>query len=94
MFLLIFSVGGATVLIDDGYSVSATLNESAVNPGEVDTGGLFGTGVSFTRFVGFALFGLGMGSSTPTWMAVMVAIWQTLWTIFTIGFIVSSIWDG
>lgn len=94
VFIAIFAVGGATVLTDAGYSVDAPLNDSTYGVDETDTGGLFSTGVSFGRFIGFALFGIGLPSSTPTWMAILISIWQTLWTIFTAGFLISSIWDG
>ncbi len=94
IFLIIFGTGGASVLLDDGYTVSSPLNETEIGTEEIDEGGFFGTGVSFGRFVGFALFGIGVGASMPSWASFMIAGWQTLFTIFTIGFVLSSIWDG
>jgi hypothetical protein len=56
---LVFIVGGSTFT---GYSNPINMNSTNITSGELDRGGLFGTGVSFG--------------------------------IFSIGFVISSIWDG
>jgi hypothetical protein len=33
-------------------------------------------------------------ASTPSWFAIMFAVWQTVVTIMSVGFVISSIWDG
>lgn len=90
---LVFTLGGST-LSNAGYNTTISLNDSEMTSNEIDTGGLFGTGVSFTRFLGFLLFGVGLPEDTPSFFNVIFILWQTLVTIFTIGFIISSIWDG
>jgi hypothetical protein len=38
--------------------------------------------------------GIGLPVDTPNTFKVIFFIWQTLLLIFTIGFIVASIWNG
>lgn len=94
IFLLLVSFGGSTILTNEGLSVSADMNSTALSINETDRGGLFNTGVSFGRFFGFVLFGLGLPNTYPSWFRLIIGFWQTAWTIFTVGFIFSSIWDG
>lgn len=70
------------------------LNSSELTDPEVDTGGLFGTGVSFGRFVSLISIGIGLPADTPIWFTILFSAWQTLVLIFTIGFFISSIWNG
>lgn len=77
-----------------GYSNPVNLNDSSMTSAEIDTGGLFGTGVTFTRFIGLVTVGIGLPVDTPSGFKVMFSIWSTVILIFTIGFIISSIWDG
>lgn len=94
VFSIVFFFGGAAMFGDAGYSLTADLNSTAIGAGELDTGGLFGTGVSFGRFAAIVVFGLGLPSDTPAWFAVMFAMWQTCVTIFIIGWVINSIWGG
>jgi len=80
--------------ITEGYNVTIDLNDSELQDEEVDTGGLFGTGVSFSRFFAFVGFGVGLPEDTPSWFNAMFIIWESMMLIFTIGFIISSIWNG
>lgn len=93
LFLAMFVLSEG-LLLNEGYSIHAELNSTELASSEVDTGGLFGTGVSLGRFVAFTLFGVGLPSDTPFWISVPVAIWQTMFTIFTVGFVISGIWNG
>lgn len=70
------------------------LSSSKLTSSEIDKGGLFNTGVDFSRFLGFIGLGVGLPSDTPSWFAAMFIAWQTLISIFTVGFVVSSIWNG
>jgi hypothetical protein len=88
---LVFISGGAYLT---GASTSINLNSTNINADELDRGGLFGTGVSFGRFVGLVTVGIGLPPDTPSWFAVMFAVWQTIILILSIGFVISSIWDG
>jgi len=83
---------GATEFTD--YSLNATLNDSGLSADEVDSGGFFTIGVSVGRFFQWVLFGVGLPLDTPLWFMLMFGTWQTLFTIFTVGFIISSIWNG
>lgn len=76
------------------YNVTIDLNATDMRAPEIDTGGLFGTGVSFGRFIGFVGFGVGMPNDTPTWFSYLWVTWQTIVTIMFIGFIIASIWNG
>lgn len=90
--LSLFYITGASSL--EGVSSNINLNDTDVSTGELDTGGLFSTGVSFKRFVGFVGFGLGLGGDTPLWFKIIFATWQTIVSIMALGFIISSIWNG
>jgi len=93
-FLVIFAVGGDTILEDQLTSVDADFNSSAMGFNETSTtGGIFGSGISFGRWFAFATFGIGLVNA-PSWFAVVFASWQTMMSIFTIGWIISSIWNG
>lgn len=88
---LVFISGGSYLT---GATSSVYLNSTTINADELDRGGLFGTGVSFGRFVGLVTIGIGLPSDTPSWFVVMFMVWQTIFFILTVGFVVSSIWDG
>lgn len=88
---LVFITGGA--FLSDS-STSLNLNSTNMTADELDRGGLFGTGVSFGRFVGLITVGVGLPSDTPSWFSAMFVVWQTLFLIMTIGFVISSIWNG
>lgn len=85
---------GTTLLQDKGYSTDAELNESSFGANETDTGGLFGSGVDFGRWFGLAFFGIGLAGSVPSWFAYLITAWQSLVTVLSIGFVISSIWNG
>lgn len=83
-----------SVFAANGYNNTIALNDSELSSSEIDSGGLFGTGVSFLRFTGFVLFGVGVPGSVPLFIRLLIAAWQTAITIFTVGWVISSIWDG
>lgn len=78
----------------DDYNINIDLNSTDITSDEVDRGGLFGTGVSFIRFAGMITFGVGLSSDTPVWFSTIFIFWQSIVTILTLGFVVSSIWNG
>lgn len=77
-----------------GYSSNANLEDEYLQSDEIDSGGLFGTGVSFNRFFVFVAFGYGLPSDTPSWFSVFFILLQSMVTILSVGFVVSSIWNG
>lgn len=81
-------------MLDEGFTTNIVLNDSALSSEEIDTGGLFGTGVSFSRFFLFIGLGVGLPADTPSWFSTIFTLWQTCLTIFVIAFIISSIWNG
>lgn len=76
------------------YSYSASYNATDISTSELDKGGLFATGVSFGRFISLVTIGIGLPENTPTGFSVIFSAWQTIILIFTIGFIIASIWNG
>lgn len=89
---LVFSFG-SDVFADGGITSNISLNDSDISSPEVDTGGLFTTGVSFVRFLGLLTLGIGLGD-VPSWFAVIFFLWQTMVTILSIGWFIASIWNG
>lgn len=78
------------------YTTSGELNESGFSADdEVDSGGFFAVLGVFTalgRFFAFALFGF---TTVLTGLPqVLFTAWQSGWTLFTIGFLVDSVWSG
>lgn len=94
IWIVILSVSGSTILTDAGYSTDAQINSSTLGANETATGGLFSSGVSFGRWFLLVGFGVGLGSDTPGWFQLLITAWQTLITIFSVGFVISSIWNG
>lgn len=90
---LFFSFSGS-ILTDDGYSTDVNLTGNELTSNETGTGGIFSTGISFDRWFTLVFFGIGLGASVPTWFALLFIAWETLITIFGVGWIVSSIWNG
>lgn len=88
---LFFLAGGAQY---SGYTNNINLNSTNMTSGEIDQGGLFGTGVSFGRFIGLVTIGIGLPADTPSWFLMFFFTWQTLVTVFTVGFVIASIWNG
>lgn len=90
--LSIFILGAGPALSDT--TLAGGINSSSIQPDEVTTGGIFGTGISFTRFIGLLTIGVGMPSDTPAWVVTPIIVWQSMFTVLTIGWFVSSIWNG
>lgn len=67
---------------------------TGLNEDDIDKGGLFGSGVSFTRYIGFVTLGFGLPDDVPNYVRIGMTSWAILIDIFVIGFIISSIWDG
>lgn len=77
-----------------GYNTTISLNTSELQGEEIDTGGLFGSGISFGRFFAFVGFGVGLPDDTPDWFNIVFIMWQSIMLVFVVGFIISSIWNG
>ena len=90
----LFLLGGAVFNEEDGYISDIDLDDSAIGEDELDTGGLFGSGISFGRFAGMIGFGIGLPDDTPFGFSLIFGLWQSIVTIFTLGFVISSIWNG
>jgi hypothetical protein len=69
-------------------------NQEGAGEAEIDKGGLFGTGLSFMRFISLTFLGIGLPASTPAWAMVMFGLFQSCITILGVGFFISSIWNG
>lgn len=89
IFTMVYALGGAYM---DGYSVNATMPSHNLTSSETDSGGIFSIGVSFARFFGFVLFGIGIDG--PAWFTTIFFLWQTIITMLSIGFVISAIWNG
>ena len=100
MFLIYYGVlsllftMGASVLNNEGYTSNINLNDTELTNNEIDNGGLFSTGISFSRFFLFVGFGIGLPGDTPAFFSIIFLLWQTMITVLFIGFIISSMWNG
>mgnify|MGYP001199787202 CR=1 FL=1 len=93
-FLIGTIILAVSSLVTTDASSNFSLNNTQINAPETDTGGLFSSGVSFSRFFTLILFGFGLPSDTPSIFVVIMVLIQTSITVFTVGFIISSIWNG
>lgn len=91
---LFFIFAGAETDAFNNADFDNPLNSSELQTDEIDTGGLFGSGVSFGRFFVFVTAGFGLPDDTPVWFQIMFSTWSILFLIFTVGFLISSIWNG
>ena len=97
VWILILTVGvtdGSNPLT--GYSTTASLNSTGFSVDEIEAGGLFDGIVNiFTalgRFIALALFGF---TTELTGLAQTIfTTFITGMTLFTIGFIIDSVWSG
>ena len=80
-------------MTDFGFTSTVNLNSSDITEDEQATG-IFDVLPDFFRFIAFVGFGIGLPSEVPVIFATIFALWQSMLTVFTIGFIISSIWDG
>lgn len=93
MIGLFFALAGNSIT-DTGTNYTNPLNESSLTNEEVDTGGIFGTGISFSRWFALVTIGIGLPDDTPDWVSIFFNTWQILFLLFSIGFIIASIWNG
>jgi len=102
LIIAVFGIGIGTdfgnPFFDAGFNTTASVNASGFTAGEIDSGGFFsgvlGVFTAIARFIGLALFGIGLGSILPTWIGYLFNLLFTGITLFTIGFIIDSVWSG
>lgn len=92
IFSLMLIFGGSALT---GFTGGANLTGGELNSTETEyTGGVFGSGISFGRFAGLITIGIGLPPDTPSWFATMFLLWQSCFLIFSVGWFISSIWNG
>ena len=91
---LLFIFGGSALFGASTSTANLTTMSGGISASEHPDGGLFSIGVSVGRFILFVGFGVVIGADIPAWFAVLFAMWQTVMLIFTVGFIIKSVWDG
>ena len=95
IFSVIMLLGGGLFTSDLGYSGGITLNSTeALTDSEIDSGGFFDSGVDFGRFFMLISLGIGLPDTFPTWFSMIFMFWQIIITTLTVGFVISSIWNG
>ncbi len=87
-------VGSGSVFEDTDVEATFIDAESPITDPEIDEGGFFNTGVDFGRFFSLLLLGIGLPTDTPVFFAIIFAVWQSIFSVFAIGFVISSIWNG
>ena len=91
----IFFILGGSVRTSDGFNTSINFNASNIEESEIDLRpSVWDSGISFSRFSKLVAFGVGLPSDTPFFFKTIFFLWQTILTVFTIGFIIDSIWSG
>ena len=93
LLVLVFSQSN-DIFNDAGYNNTIELSADELGANETDTGGLFGSGVEFGRWFTFIGFGVGLPDSVPLLFRTLFIAFQVIMNIFTIGWIISSIWNG
>lgn len=89
--------GDATSFTPNNTNISA-FNSECKMPNSSGTFGILSflgdAIIIIIKFLGFIAFGIGLPFGTPSFIMAGLLIWQTLVTMFSIGFIISGIWDG
>jgi len=81
--------------INDLTGFTTTSNLSVMDTSnETGTGGLFGVGISFSRWYMFMTFGVGLPADTPDWFQYLFSAWTICVDLFVLAWIISSIWNG
>lgn len=93
IFSTFFIATGTIFTAENDYSSTININSSDITEDETATG-VFDVLPDVGRFIAFVGFGIGLPEDTPEFFALTFALWQSFLTLFTIGFIISSIWDG
>lgn len=97
-FLLYYGFISAVFLFGQAYLGGATttidLNQSSLTSGDLDNGGAFTTGISFTRYLAFVGFGIGLPADTPSWFQICYSLFAIGMNIFLVAWLLSSIWNG
>jgi hypothetical protein len=85
-------LGGSAIT---GVSGGANLTGSDLTSNETQySGGVFGSGISFARFAGLITIGVGLPNESPAWFVTLFFMWQSIFLIFSVGWFISSIWNG
>jgi len=88
---LVFIMGGSAF---NEYTHNIELNNSELADTEIDKGGFFNSGISFSRYFGLITIGIGLPASTPQWFSIFFMFWQTIVTILVVTLIISAMWNG
>jgi len=88
-----FSVQGS-IFTDEGANTTIQINSSDMSAEEIEQGGFFTSGLDFSRFIFFVGFGIGLTSDTPTFISLIWIVIASGITLFSIGFVIDSIWSG
>lgn len=89
---LFFIFAASELTVSPHLNTTFQFNNSQISGDEQDTGGIFGSGVSFSRFLMFV--GIGYGIDAPLFFQLIFSTWQIIINIFALGFFISAIWNG
>ena len=98
-----FSVSGSAFGVSNDYGIESNFSISDVENGinatslseeDLDAGGFFSVGISFSRFLSFSTFGISADSSSPSWFLLIFSLWQIAIIILSVAFVISSVWNG
>jgi len=98
LFTVVYTVGDSVIgnPFSSSGSINADINASGFSSDELDSGGFFsgvlGVFTALGRFFEMAVFGLTTGLEGT--VQVLFSTWQLGFTLFTIGFIIDSVWSG
>lgn len=92
--IVAYAPGLGSPLAREGLNTTAILNDTSLTANETDTGGVFSGGVDFGRFFLLVSFGFDADSTAPYFIQFLIILFQSVVTVFSVGFVISSIWDG
>jgi hypothetical protein len=76
------------------YGLTNSGNLSGLNVTDEPTSNPLSTVGNFFNFWLIWNFGIGIGTGAPGWVNVLIMLWQTAFSIFTVGFVLSAFWNG
>jgi len=94
MLSLFILTSGTALTSQPGFDYNIELNDSSLSDSETDTGGVFSSGLSFSRWFLLVGFGVGLPDDTASGFKIFYFVWTIIINLLVIMWIINSIWSG
>ena len=77
-----------------GYTINTNLSLGSVDVNETINTGVIGQYIDWQRFILFTSTGFGIPGTVPVWFQIIFSAWTIIFNIFSLGWLINSIWSG